>query len=121
MSVSPEKETYRANCHCGAVRFTVTLSPPLEDGYTPCNCNCSICTKNGYLLVYPLKEDVVFESGTEDMSAYLFGGKNKPHRFCKICGTSILIDFSESKLELERSRMAINVSLCGNDRLFLSD
>jgi hypothetical protein len=111
MSVSSKNQTYRANCHCGAVRFTVALSPPLKEGYTPCNCNCSICTKNGYLLVYPLKEDVVFESGVDNMSAYFFGGKNKPHRFCKTCGTSILIDFSESKFESERFRIAINVSL----------
>lgn len=108
--MSAAQKTYNANCHCGAVRFTVTLSPPLEDGYKPTNCNCSICTKNGYLLVYPKKEDVKFSSGFENLGAYLFGEKNKPHRFCKTCGTSILIDFSNSKSEKERERTAVTVS-----------
>jgi hypothetical protein len=110
MSASSEKQTYRANCHCGAVRFTVALSPSLEESEAPYSCNCSICTKNGYLLVYPLKEDVVFQCGTDNMSAYFFGAKTKPHRFCKTCGTSILIDFSESSIEHERSMIAVNVS-----------
>jgi hypothetical protein len=29
-------------------------------------CNCSICSRNGYLLIYVKDSDVVFENGTED-------------------------------------------------------
>lgn len=41
--------TYEANCHCGAVRYTVTLEDALApEGTTKVNrCNCSICTKYG--------------------------------------------------------------------------
>ena len=54
--------THKANCHCGAVRFTVTLKYPFPK-YKINKCNCSICTKNGYLLVYPLRRDVVWIKG----------------------------------------------------------
>ncbi|KAH8168947.1 hypothetical protein LIA77_11073 [Sarocladium implicatum] len=43
-------KTYEAGCHCGDVRFTVTLKPSLETRKVT-NCNCSICRRKGYLLV----------------------------------------------------------------------
>jgi hypothetical protein len=41
--------TYEANCHCGAIRYKVTLDDALApEGVTKVNrCNCSICTKYG--------------------------------------------------------------------------
>lgn len=42
--------TYNASCHCGYIRFAVTLSPPLEEQRV-LDCNCSICRRMGYLLV----------------------------------------------------------------------
>lgn len=46
-------KTYSGSCHCGANTFTVPISPPLEDPETTVlNCNCSICAKNGSLLVF---------------------------------------------------------------------
>lgn len=44
-------KTYDASCHCGNVKFSLTLSPPLEEGYKVLNCNCSICRRSGYLLI----------------------------------------------------------------------
>jgi hypothetical protein len=42
-------KTYEANCHCGVVRYKVTLEDALApEGTTKVNrCNCSICTKYG--------------------------------------------------------------------------
>jgi hypothetical protein len=59
---TPEPTTHRANCHCGAIRYTVTLKYPFPK-YKINRCTCSICTKNGYLLVYPPRKDVVWLSG----------------------------------------------------------
>lgn len=101
-------QIYPANCHCGQVIFTIAL-PDIRSSKI-IRCNCSICTKNGYLLVYPKKEDVVFSAGEEILSSYLFGNQKKPHRFCSRCGTSILIDFSGSSSEAERAVTAVNVS-----------
>jgi len=104
----PEKKVYKAQCHCARTKFTVAL-PPLETGQTKANkCNCSICTKNGYVLVYPLRTDVEFLAGEEELSAYVFGKKGKPHRFCAGCGTSILIDFGRVEGE-DRKHLAVNV------------
>ena len=61
--------TPKANCHCGAVRFTVTLKYPFPK-YEINKCNCSICTKNGYLLVYPPRKDVVWTQGMALLYVY---------------------------------------------------
>ncbi|GME22862.1 Aldehyde-activating protein [Neofusicoccum parvum] len=99
--------TYPANCHCGRVQFTVTL--PDITTQQVVRCNCSICTRNGYLLVYPKVEDVKFTSGEFRLGEYRFGNKNKPHKFCMLCGTSILIDFSNSTWKEEREVTAVNI------------
>lgn len=90
-----EKKVYKARCHCAAIRFTVAI-PPLETGASkPVQCNCSVCTKKGYLLVYPVRSDVNFQRGEDKVKAYLFANpkNNLPHWFCPNCGTSILLDF----------------------------
>jgi hypothetical protein len=108
-STTPEKKVYNAQCHCGDVKFTVAI-PPLETGATKVNrCNCSICTKKGYLLVYPLRTDVNFTAGEETLSEYFFGKKTKPHRFCPGCGTSILIDFKNAQGP-SKELLAVSVS-----------
>lgn len=101
--------TYKANCHCGLVKFTAIL-PDIRSGKV-LRCNCSICTKNGYLLVYPKVDDVKFVSGQESLSKYRFGTATKSHCFCSQCGTSILIDFSEAERDVERTVTAVNVNL----------
>lgn len=42
-------QVYHAGCHCGHVRLTICLSPPLSE-YQVMRCNCSICVSKGYLL-----------------------------------------------------------------------
>ncbi|KKY18632.1 hypothetical protein UCDDS831_g05914 [Diplodia seriata] len=89
--------TYAANCHCGRIQFTATLPDILA---TPVvRCNCSICTKNGYLLAYARTEDVRFVVGGGRMGKYCFGRKRKPHKFCVLCGTSVLVDNISSDAE----------------------
>ncbi|KAK0388117.1 hypothetical protein NLU13_4361 [Sarocladium strictum] len=99
--------TYRGNCHCGLVKLSATL-PDIRRGKVV-SCNCSICTKNGYLFVYPKVGDVVMHSGEDSLTSYRFGGAKKQHKFCSVCGTSILIDFSEAEREIERTVTAINL------------
>ena len=99
----PPSATYRGGCHCGAINFDVTLSPPLEPiegssepAHTVINCSCSACRRFGYLLVYPSRENVVFHNkggGQARCKTYQFNLKVQDHLFCKNCGSSILIDF----------------------------
>ncbi|KAI0200154.1 glutathione-dependent formaldehyde-activating, GFA [Astrocystis sublimbata] len=100
-------QTYHANCHCGLVTFSVRL-PDIASSKIV-SCNCSICTKNGYLFVYPKREDVEFRTGELQMKSYRFGQAKKAHKFCPMCGTSILIDFSEADREIERQVTAVNL------------
>jgi len=49
--VVPQKsQTYPAGCHCGYIKFDVTLRPPLDEQKVM-ECNCSMCRRGGYLLV----------------------------------------------------------------------
>ncbi|OAL34732.1 hypothetical protein AYO20_05927 [Fonsecaea nubica] len=64
------------------------LSPPVEDGPVT-SCNCSICTINGYLMVYPLESNITWLSGFDDLTTYTFGPEKIAHSFCSTCGTSI--------------------------------
>lgn len=87
-----EYSDHAANCHCGAVRFTFSISPPLDE-YPVVVCNCSICQRNGYLLVYPIKENLKLrEESEEAMGSYVFGNKNVKHSFCKQCGSSVFFE-----------------------------
>lgn len=50
VSAPKPKQTYEAGCHCGYIKFSVTLSPPLPES-KPLQCDCSACRRFGYLLV----------------------------------------------------------------------
>ncbi|KAF2689486.1 hypothetical protein K458DRAFT_384125 [Lentithecium fluviatile CBS 122367] len=86
-----DAQTYNALCHCGTVQYTVTLSPPLAQQKVV-ECNCSICSRNGYLLVYPLREQMVVKSGEEELRSYSFGIKRNLHKFCGRCGSAVFFD-----------------------------
>ncbi|KAF9877651.1 duf636 domain-containing protein [Colletotrichum karsti] len=87
-------KTYDASCHCGSIKFSLKLSPPLEEGYKVLECNCSICRRSGYLLVYPNKTDVTWNGDSrEKCTNYRFNTKTKDQMFCGQCGSSLGIDF----------------------------
>ena len=112
-SETPAKVGYEANCHCGAVKYQVNM-PPLET-LKVTNCNCSICSKNGYLNVYPKREDVVFHCGKDHIKGYVFGAKRCIHQFCQTCGSSLFVEPHMDDPEL----MVANVCLCFSVLLLL--
>ncbi|MCJ1427574.1 hypothetical protein MMC29_005477 [Sticta canariensis] len=62
-TASPIKTWHRANCHCGTVRYHVFL-PALAGVANPhpvMSCNCSLCTRNGYLNVYPQRHEMLVQ------------------------------------------------------------
>ncbi|KAI1471341.1 uncharacterized protein F4812DRAFT_413632 [Daldinia caldariorum] len=88
--------TYEAGCHCGYIKFAVTLSPPLPE-YKVVECNCSACTHLGYLLVYPKASEIVWHNdGRGRCASYRFNTKGKDQMFCPKCGTSLGIDFLDT-------------------------
>ena len=69
-------------CHCGAVRFQVEAELPRELE----RCNCSVCSKSGYLhLVVPNQQFTLFQ-GEENLTTYTFNSRVAKHYFCKTCG-----------------------------------
>jgi len=74
--------TYQGSCHCGAVKFEIEAPSEIEVE----DCNCSICSKAGYLhLILPLKQFKLL-SGHADLTRYQFGSGIAKHTFCKHCG-----------------------------------
>ena len=69
-------------CHCGAVRFEVEAPEDLE----VTECNCSICSKSGYLHLIAPKSKFRLLSGESNLQTYTFDTHEAKHMFCKICG-----------------------------------
>jgi hypothetical protein len=70
-------------CHCGHVRYEVTLDGPQVELL---DCDCSICSMTGYLhLIVP---DARFRQteGRNDVQLYRFGSGQARHLFCVHCG-----------------------------------
>ncbi|OAQ64624.1 glutathione-dependent formaldehyde-activating enzyme domain-containing protein [Pochonia chlamydosporia 170] len=86
-------QTYTGNCHCGHIQFTVTISPPFPE-HQVASCNCSICRRNGYLLIYPLRENVTITKGDGQEGQYRFNRRKATHKFCGRCGSSVFVDFN---------------------------
>jgi hypothetical protein len=86
--MSSESKVYTGSCHCGKNSFSVNVSPPLDSEKSAViSCNCSICTRNGYLLVFSNLSDLTWEKGGfDDMKVYKFGRQTLSHYFCPECG-----------------------------------
>jgi hypothetical protein len=69
-------------CHCGAVRFSVRFADPPQ----LLDCNCSICTKTGFLHLIASAEDFTLLRGGEALTDYRFGTGTAGHLFCRTCG-----------------------------------
>jgi hypothetical protein len=76
-----EEKTYTGGCHCGAVRYRVTLA--LAQAIT---CNCSICHKTGSALTFAPAAKFELLSGDDALTDYQFGRKHIHHLFCSRCG-----------------------------------
>jgi hypothetical protein len=74
-------QTYEGGCHCRRVRFRVTAElTGIAD------CNCSVCTKKGFLHLIVPPEQFELLSGADDLSSYQFNTGTANHRFCRHCG-----------------------------------
>jgi hypothetical protein len=68
-------------CHCGRVRFEVDGSPRAV-----VECNCSVCSRKGYLHWIVPRASFRLISGATDLSTYRFGSRRAQHHFCRHCG-----------------------------------
>lgn len=63
--------TYPLQCHCGAIQWTMRLSPPLLESqaegkgvYTTLECDCTHCERKGSISCHPKMADVKFTQGS---------------------------------------------------------
>lgn len=72
---------YHGSCHCGRIAFDVEgeLTQAME-------CNCSHCSRKGYLLWFVPREQFTLQTPESDMSVYTFNKHVIQHYFCPTCG-----------------------------------
>lgn len=88
-----QPETYQGSCQCGQFAFKATLPIPISSPQCRLTkCDCSICTRNGYHLVYVLRTDVTWLRGWDTLTNYRFNTKSVDHKFCPTCGSSLVMD-----------------------------
>lgn len=73
---------HSGGCHCGRVRYEVIAPAKI----TVSECNCSICSKSGYLHLVVRAERFKLLSGADSLATYTFNTGTAKHLFCKVCG-----------------------------------
>jgi hypothetical protein len=69
-------------CHCGGVRFEVSLPAEVEAQ----SCNCSMCAKTGFVHIIVPESRFRLTKGAERLSTYTFNTHVARHHFCSECG-----------------------------------
>ena len=81
MTTTSEATRHTGSCHCGAVRFEVTMK---LDGLI--TCNCSMCGRSGSILGFVPADQFTLLAGEDALTDYQFNKKVIHHLFCKVCG-----------------------------------
>ena len=74
--------THTGSCHCGDVRFEVDAPAEIE----ALDCNCSICSKTGFLHLIVPKARFRLLTDPGRLSLYTFNTLVAKHYFCRRCG-----------------------------------
>jgi len=73
---------FTGSCHCKAVQFEIECPDEIEVE----DCNCSICSKAGFLhLILPLRNFKLIKD-EDALTTYTFNSGVAKHTFCKVCG-----------------------------------
>jgi hypothetical protein len=77
--------TYKGSCHCGKIAFEVEgdIDQLME-------CNCSHCSRKGYLLWFVPREKLRLKTLESDLATYTFNKRVIRHHFCPTCGCAPL-------------------------------
>jgi hypothetical protein len=74
--------THTGGCHCGRVRFEVLAPASIEVD----DCDCSMCSKAGFLHLIVPKERFKLLRGEDALTHYAFNTGVAKHMFCSTCG-----------------------------------
>ena len=72
---------YKGSCHCRRITFEVEgdLGKVME-------CNCSHCSRKGYLLWFLPRDKLRLDTPESDLPTYMFNRHVIKHHFCPTCG-----------------------------------
>jgi hypothetical protein len=72
---------HQGSCHCGRVSYEAEgdIEQVLE-------CNCSHCSRKGFLLWFIPRDKFRLKSGEDGTTVYTFNKHIIKHHFCKVCG-----------------------------------
>ncbi|HUJ77193.1 MAG TPA: GFA family protein [bacterium] len=96
-----EAKTYTGSCHCGKVRYEVTM----ELGQVT-ECNCSHCSRKGFLLQFVPAEQFKLLQGEQALTEYRFNRRVIQHLFCSTCGVQ---SFARGNRPDSTAVVAVNV------------
>ncbi|HYL02666.1 MAG TPA: GFA family protein [Steroidobacteraceae bacterium] len=97
---------HTGSCHCGRIAFEV------EGDFTEVKeCNCSHCSRKGYLLSFVPREQLHLKCAEDSYSTYFFHKHVIAHHFCPICGCA---PFATGKGPAGVAIAAINVRCLEN-------
>jgi hypothetical protein len=99
---STEPVTLNGSCHCGAVKFTATLT----EGFASARrCTCSICRMRGAVAVTSTPEDFRITHGADKLATYRFNTMSAEHHFCSQCGI-----YTHHKRRSNPKQLGVNVA-----------
>jgi hypothetical protein len=99
---SSEPVTLNGSCHCGAVRFTVTLT----EGFASARrCTCSICRMRGAVAVTSTPDAFRITEGEDKLATYRFNSMSAEHHFCVACGI-----YTHHKRRSNPNQLGVNVA-----------
>ena len=97
-----EPVTLKGSCHCGAVKFTTTLT----EGFASARrCTCSICRMRGAVAVTSTPADFRITQGEDKIATYRFNTRSAEHQFCTVCGI-----YTHHKRRSNPDQLGVNVA-----------
>lgn len=97
-----EPFTLQGACHCGSVRFRVTLTQGFASAR---RCTCSICRMRGAIAVTSTPDDFELLEGADKLATYRFNTKVAEHHFCSECGI-----YTHHKRRSNPNQLGVNVA-----------
>ena len=89
-------------CHCGEVKFRVTLA----EGFASARrCTCSICRMRGAVAVTSTLGAFRITQGADKLATYRFNTRTAEHHFCTTCGI-----YTHHKRRSAPDQLGVNVA-----------
>jgi hypothetical protein len=90
------------SCHCGAVKFTATLTQGFASAR---RCTCSICRMRGAVAVTSTPGQFRILQGEDKLATYRFNTMSAEHHFCTVCGI-----YTHHKRRSAPAQLGVNVA-----------